>query len=99
MLRVSQEDDGHWGRSDYHWQHEPVLYGWKHTAAHRWYSARKQTTVWNFDRPTRSPEHPTMKPVVLVEYPLATAARGGDIVLDQFGGSGTKLIAREMECI
>ena len=83
------------GRSDYQWQHEPVLYGWKPTAAHRWYSDRRQTTVWNFDRPSRSEDHPTMKPVALIEYPIQNSSRGGDVVLDPFGGSGTTLIACE----
>jgi len=85
------------GRSDYQWQHEPVLYGWKATAAHRWYSDRKQTTLWHFDRPSQSQEHPTMKPVALVAYPIANSSKGGDVVLDPFGGSGTTLIACEME--
>ncbi len=83
------------GRQDYHWQHEPVLYGWKPTGAHRWYSDRKQTTVWNFDRPSRNDVHPTMKPVALIEYPIMNSSRGGDLVLDLFGGSGSTLIACE----
>lgn len=83
------------GRKDYHWQHEPVLYGWKPNGAHRWYSDRKQTTVWKFDRPARNDVHPTMKPIALVEYPLCNSSRGGDIVLDLFGGSGSTLIACE----
>lgn len=83
------------GRQDYHWQHEPVLYGWKPTGTHRWYSDRKQTTVWNFDRPSRNDVHPTMKPVALIEYPITNSSRGGDLVLDLFGGSGSTLIACE----
>jgi DNA modification methylase len=83
------------GRQDYHWQHEPVLYGWKPTGAHRWYSDRKQSTVWNFDRPSRNDVHPTMKPVALIEYPITNSSRGGDLVLDLFGGSGSTLIACE----
>ncbi len=83
------------GRQDYHWQHEPVLYGWKPTGAHRWYSDRKQTTVWHFDRPSRNDVHPTMKPVALIEYPITNSSRGGDVVLDLFGGSGSTLIACE----
>lgn len=83
------------GRQDYHWQHEPVLYGWKPTGPHRWYSDRKQTTVWNFDRPSRNDVHPTMKPVALIEYPITNSSRGGDVVLDLFGGSGSTLIACE----
>lgn len=86
------------GRQDYHWQHEPVLYGWKPTGAHRWYSDRKQSTVWNFDRPSRNDVHPTMKPVALIEYPITNSSRGGDLVLDLFGGSGSTLIACEKTC-
>ncbi len=81
------------GRQDYQWQHEPILYGWKPGAAHRWFTDRKQTTVWNFDKPARSPEHPTMKPVDLVSYPILNSSRNGDVVLDTFGGSGSTLIA------
>ncbi len=83
------------GRQDYHWQHEPVLYGWKPTGPHRWYSDRKQTTVWHFDRPSRNDVHPTMKPVALIEYPITNSSRGGDVVLDLFGGGGSTLIACE----
>ncbi|KAG0322910.1 hypothetical protein BGZ97_002666 [Linnemannia gamsii] len=83
------------GRQDYQWQHEPVLYGWKPTAAHRWYADRKQTTVWHFDRPQRNDVHPTMKPVALIEYPLCNSSKSGDVVLDLFGGSGSTLIACE----
>lgn len=83
------------GRQDYHWQHEPVLYGWKPSAAHRWYSDRKQTTVWSFDRPSRNTEHPTMKPVDLLAYPIENSSKRGDLVLDPFGGSGSTLIACE----
>lgn len=83
------------GRQDYHWRHEPCLYGWKEGAAHLWASDRKQTTVLEFDRPSRSGEHPTMKPVALFEYQLLNNTKGGDIVLDSFGGSGTTLIAAE----
>ncbi len=83
------------GRQDYHSQHEPILYGWKATSAHRWYADRKQSTVWQFDRPQRNDVHPTMKPVELIEYPLCNSSRVGDIVLDLFGGSGSTLIACE----
>ena len=83
------------GRQDYHWQHEPILYGWKEGAAHSWHADRKQTTVWNFNRPSRSGEHPTMKPVALVEYPITNSSKQGDVVLDLFGGSGTTMIACE----
>lgn len=84
------------GRQDYHWQHETCLYGWKSGAGHLWASDRKQTTILNFDRPTQSIDHPTMKPVALFEYQLLNNTKGGDIVLDSFGGSGTTMIACEM---
>ena len=61
--------------------------------SHRWFTDRKQTTVWNFDKPARSPEHPTMKPVDLISYPILNSSRNGDVVLDTFGGSGSTLIA------
>lgn len=83
------------GRQDYHWQHEPCLYGWKDGAGHLWASDRKQTTLLKFDRPSRSEDHPTMKPVALFEYQLLNNTKGGDIMLDSFGGSGTTLIAAE----
>ena len=83
------------GRQDYHWRHEPCLYGWKAGAGHLWASDRKQTTILDFDRPTRSLEHPTMKPVALFEYQLLNNTKGGDLCLDLFGGSGTTLIACE----
>jgi DNA modification methylase len=81
------------GRQDYHWQHEPILYGWAPGAAHKWCSDRKQTTVWNFDRPRRNAEHPTMKPVELIEYALGNSTDRDDVVLDSFGGSGSTLLA------
>lgn len=83
------------GRQDYHWKHEPCLYGWKDGSGHLWASDRKQTTVLEFDRPSRSKEHPTMKPVALFEYQMLNNTKAGDIVLDVFGGSGTTLIAAE----
>ena len=83
------------GRQDYHWKHEPCLYGWKDGAGHLWASDRKQTTILEFDRPSRNGEPPTMKPVALFEYQLLNNTKGGDIVLDSFGGSGTTLIAAE----
>ncbi len=83
------------GRSDYHAKHEPCLYGWKSGAGHLWASDRKQTTILDFDRPTRNLEHPTMKPVALFEYQLLNNTKGGDLCLDLFGGSGTTLIACE----
>lgn len=83
------------GRQDYHWKHEPCLYGWKDGAGHLWAADRKQTTVLEFDKPSRNNEHPTMKPVALFEYQMLNNTKGGDIVLDSFGGSGTTLIAAE----
>lgn len=83
------------GRSDYHWKHEPCLYGWKEGAGHLWASDRKQTTVLEFNKPSKSKEHPTMKPVELFEYQMLNNTKEGDIVLDSFGGSGTTLIAAE----
>ncbi|MDX5511360.1 MAG: DNA modification methylase [Hymenobacteraceae bacterium] len=83
------------GRQDYHWQHEPILYGWKPGAAHRWYSDRKQSTVLFFDRPTRNDEHPTMKPLPLLCYLLEQSSQRRDIVYDGFGGSGSLLVSCE----
>jgi DNA modification methylase len=83
------------GRQDYHWKHEPCLYGWKEGAGHLWAADRKQTTILEFDKPNKSGEHPTMKPVALFEYQMLNNTKGGDIVLDSFGGSGTTLLAAE----
>ena len=83
------------GRQDYQWRHEPCLYGWKDGAGHLWASDRKQTTILEFDKPSRNGEHPTMKPVALFEYQILNNTKGGDIVLDSFGGSGTTIIACE----
>jgi len=83
------------GRQDYHWKHEPCLYGWKDGAGHLWAADRKQTTILEFEKPSRNGEHPTMKPVALFEYQMLNNTKGGDIVLDSFGGSGTTLIAAE----
>ena len=83
------------GRQDYHWKHEPCLYGWKEGAGHLWATDRKQTTILEFDKPSRNGEHPTMKPVALFEYQMLNNTKGGDLVLDSFGGSGTTLIAAE----
>lgn len=82
------------GRQDYQWKHEPCLYGWKE-GSHNWYGDRKQTTVIDFDRPTVSKEHPTMKPVGLMAYLAKNSTKEGDVILDSFGGSGTTLIAAE----
>ena len=83
------------GRQDYQWKHEPCLYGWKDGAGHLWNSDRKQTTVLDFQRPTRNGEHPTMKPVALFDYLIRNNTKGQDIVLDSFMGSGTTIIACE----
>jgi DNA modification methylase len=83
------------GRQDYHWKHEPCLYGWKDGAAHLWATDRKQTTILEFDRPSRNGEHPTMKPVELFEYQMLNNTKGSDLVLDSFAGSGTTAIACE----
>ena len=81
------------GRQDYQWKHEPCLYGWKEGAAHNWYSDRKQTTVLEFNRPTRNAEHPTMKPVELIAYQIENSSKFGDLVCDGFLGSGTTMVA------
>lgn len=83
------------GRNDYHWQHEPCLYGWKNDGPHSWYSDRKQTTILEFDKPRQSKLHPTMKPILLFDYQMKNNTKAGDVVLDLFGGSGTTLIACE----
>lgn len=83
------------GRQDYHWKHEPCLYGWKDGAAHYWGNDRKQTTVMDFNRPSRNGEPPTMKPVDLFWYQIDNSSKRGDVVLDLFGGSGTTMIACE----
>jgi len=83
------------GRKDYHFKHEPCLYGWKPGAGHLWASDRKQTTILEFDRPSRNAEHPTMKPVELIQYQVENNTKGSDVVLDLFGGGGSTLIACE----
>lgn len=79
----------------YHWRAEPIFFGWLPNGAHRYYGDRKQDTVWEIDRPTKSPEHPTMKPIELVERAINNHTKPGDIVLDVFHGSGTTMIACE----
>ena len=83
------------GRSDYQWQHEPVLYGFLKNGKHSWYSDRKQTTIWNFDKPKRNANHPTSKPLDLLSYPIKNSSQENAIVLDTFGGSGSTLMACE----
>jgi len=83
------------GRSPYQWQHEPVLYGWKKKGKHQWYTGRKETTIWEFDKPKKSGDHPTMKPIPLLAYPVTNSSMSNSVVLDPFGGSGSTLIACE----
>lgn len=83
------------GRSPYQWQHEPCLFGWKKNGKHQWYSDRKQTTIWELDKPKKNGDHPTMKPVPLIAYPIKNSSMSNCIVLDPFGGSGSTLIACE----
>ena len=84
------------GRSDYQWQHEPVLYGFLQNGKHHWYSDRKQTTIWNFKKPKRNENHPTSKPLDLLSYPIQNSSQENAIVLDTFGGSGSTLMAAEL---
>ena len=83
------------GRSPYQWQHEPVLFGWKKKGKHQWYTGRKESTIWEFDKPKKNGEHPTMKPIPLLAYPIVNSSMSNSIVLDAFGGSGSTLIACE----
>lgn len=83
------------GRQDYQWKHEPCLYGWKDGASHSWFSDRSQPTVLDFKKPSKSEDHPTMKPVELFAYQIKNSSKVNDIVLDTFGGSGTSIIACE----
>jgi DNA modification methylase len=83
------------GRSPYQWQHEPVLFGWKKKGRHQWYTGRKETTVWEFDKPKKNGDHPTMKPIPLLAYPIMNSSMSNTLVLDPFGGSGSTLIACE----
>jgi DNA modification methylase len=84
------------GRSDYQWQHEPVLYGFLQNGKHSWYSDRKQTTIWNFKKPKRNENHPTSKPLDLLSYPIQNSSQENAIVIDTFGGSGSTLMACEL---
>lgn len=83
------------GHGDYHYKHEPILYGWEKSGTHRWLGDRKQTSVWEIARPKVSKEHPTMKPLELINKALMNSSENGEIVLDLFGGSGSTLIACE----
>lgn len=83
------------GRSDYQWQHEPILYGFLQNGKHPWYSDRKQTTIWNFNKPKRNKDHPTSKPLDLLSYPIKNSSQENAIVLDTFGGSGSTMMACE----
>ena len=83
------------GRSPYQWQHEPCLFGWKKNGKHQWYTGRKETTIWEFDKPKKNGDHPTMKPIPLLAYPIMNSTMSNAVVLDPFGGSGSTLIACE----
>jgi DNA modification methylase len=83
------------GRSPYQWRHEPVLFGWKKKGTHQWYTGRKESTIWEFDKPKKNGDHPTMKPIALLAYPILNSSMSNTVVLDPFGGSGSTLIACE----
>ena len=83
------------GRSPYQWQHEPILFGWKKKGKHLWYTGRKESTIWEFDKPKKNADHPTMKPIALIAYPILNSSMSNTLVLDAFGGSGSTLIACE----
>lgn len=83
------------GRSPYQWRHEPILFGWKKKGKHCWYAGRKESTIWEFDKPKKNKDHPTMKPIPLLAYPIMNSSMTNSIVLDPFGGSGSTLIACE----
>lgn len=83
------------GRSPYQWQHEPCLYGWKKSGKHQWYADRKQTTIWEFEKTKKNTDHPTMKPIPLLAYPIQNSSMSNTLILDPFGGSGSTLIACE----
>lgn len=85
------------GRSDYQWQHEPVLYGFLQNGKHYWSknAGRSQTTIWNFDKPKKNKNHPTSKPLDLLAYPIGNSSQENAIVIDTFGGSGSTLMTCE----
>ena len=83
------------GRSPYQWKHEPCLFGWKKKGKHKWYAGRAETTVWEFDKPSKNNLHSTMKPVPLLSYPIKNSSLTNSIVLEPFGGSGSTWVACE----
>ncbi len=83
------------GRSPYQWQHEPIFFGWKKAGKHQWYTGRKESTIWEFNKPKKNGDHPTMKPIPLLAYPIMNSSMSNTLVLDPFGGSGSTLIACE----
>lgn len=93
QLVIWKKNNSTFGRSDYHYIHEPCLYGWKEGASHNWYSDRKQTTILEFDKPLRNAEHPTMKPIPLLAYQITNSSKEGDLVCDGFLGSGSTMVA------
>jgi site-specific DNA-methyltransferase (adenine-specific) len=90
---VWNKNNSTFGRSDYHWKHEPCIYGWLDGGSHNWYGNKKQTTVWDMDRPSRSDEHPTMKPIHLCTKPIENSSKVGDVIIDTFLGSGSTMVA------
>ena len=83
------------GRMDYHYKHEPIMYGWKDGESHNWYGDHSQMSTWEVDKPVKSALHPTMKPIGLMEKAIGNSTKTGNVVLDLFGGSGSTLIACE----
>lgn len=83
------------GRCDYHYQHEPILYGWTDGAGHHFYGGHSETSLWSVDKPLKSDLHPTMKPVELYARAMRNNSQAGEIVADIFAGSGTAFIAAE----
>jgi DNA modification methylase len=83
------------GHSDYQRQFEPILYGWREGAPHYWRGDRDQGDVWFIDKPSANREHPTMKPIQLIERAILNSSRKGDLVLDPFAGSGSTVLAAE----
>lgn len=90
---IWNKNNSTFGRADYHWKHESCIYGWLDGASHNWYGDRKQTTVWDIERPSRSNEHPTMKPIPLCSIPIENSSKQGDIIIDVFLGSGSTMVA------